>query len=69
MPIFEYQCSQCDHRFETIVRTATEAVICPHCQSSALKKQLSIFSSRSTGAQETPPGSGCGCTPQTCGCH
>lgn len=69
MPIFEYQCSQCDHRFEVIVLSATEPLLCPKCRSSACKKQLSVFSSRSTGAGVTPNGRGCGCTPQTCGCH
>ena len=69
MPIFEYQCSQCDHRFEVIVLSAAEPLLCPNCRSSALKKQLSVFSSRSTAAAGTPNGSGCGCTPQTCGCR
>jgi putative FmdB family regulatory protein len=54
MPIFEYQCSECDHRFEVIVLSATEPLLCPKCRSSALNKQLSVFSSRSTGAGGTP---------------
>jgi putative FmdB family regulatory protein len=70
MPIFEYRCQKCHHHFETIVLSAREKVACRKCGSSALQKQLSVFSSPGSG--ETAPSSsadGCGCTPQTCGCH
>jgi putative FmdB family regulatory protein len=42
MPIFEYVCKQCDHRFETIVNASTR-VECPACASRRLEKQLSVF--------------------------
>ena len=42
MPIYEYRCAACDHRFETIVR-GSEAPSCPSCRSTALEKQLSVF--------------------------
>ncbi|MBM2805472.1 MAG: putative regulatory protein, FmdB family [Deltaproteobacteria bacterium] len=44
MPIFEYRCRRCDHNFETIVLIfPREKVSCPKCDSSAVKKQLSLF--------------------------
>ena len=45
MPIFEYNCCRCHHSFETIVVSAREKVSCPKCESSAVEKQLSVFSS------------------------
>lgn len=42
MPIFEYVCGDCGHRFETLVRGA-EAPHCPGCESPRLQKQFSVF--------------------------
>jgi putative FmdB family regulatory protein len=42
MPIFEYVCTECAHRFETIVRGA-EQPRCPACAGDHLEKQLSVF--------------------------
>jgi len=69
MPIFEYRCRRCQHQFETVVLSAVEKVSCPECDSSAVQKQLSVFSSPGTGKETGQAGAGCGCTPQTCGCH
>jgi putative FmdB family regulatory protein len=63
MPIFEYICHQCRHRFETIVRgSATPA--CPTCQGTDLEKQWSAFGVGGTAdwSSSTGPGA-CG----TCG--
>ena len=49
MPIFEYVCRDCHHRFETIVHGSTTPV-CPSCDSAALDKQLSVFA---VGTQST----------------
>ena len=49
MPIFEYVCSECDKRFETLVRSDT-VVECPSCSSTKLEKQLSVFSASVTTA-------------------
>jgi putative FmdB family regulatory protein len=49
MPIFEYICSHCDHRFEAIVQGSTKPA-CPACASEALEKQLSVFSVGASGA-------------------
>jgi putative FmdB family regulatory protein len=59
MPIFEYVCRKCDHRFEAIVH-ATTVVTCPSCESKRLEKQLSVFATSVKGemaaAREMPAG-------------
>lgn len=42
MPIFEYVCTECAHRFEAIVLGA-DAPQCPSCDGARLEKQLSVF--------------------------
>jgi putative FmdB family regulatory protein len=62
MPIFEYICRDCHHRFETLV-TAGRPPACPACQSDALDKQVSVFavSTRShAAASEAAPCATCG---------
>jgi putative FmdB family regulatory protein len=49
MPIFEYVCRDCDHRFETLV-TASRQPACPVCHGSGLDKQLSVFAVSTRGA-------------------
>lgn len=48
MPIYEYVCKKCRHRFETIVRGSSKTV-CPSCGASRLEKQLSVFAVGSGG--------------------
>ena len=69
MPIFEYSCRRCDHHFEQIVLSAREKISCPKCASGAVEKLLSVFSSPGTAKAEGAAGTGCACTPQTCGCR
>jgi len=42
MPIFEYVCRDCHHRFETLV-TAERQPACPTCHGQTLDKQFSTF--------------------------
>ena len=42
MPIFEYVCKQCNHRFEAIVFGSGKPA-CPKCESKSLTPQLSVF--------------------------
>ncbi len=42
MPIFEYDCQSCGHRFETLVRDGRTPA-CPSCASGELSKRLSVF--------------------------
>ena len=56
MPIYEYACSSCEHRFETIQRVSEGALReCPACGEAALKKLLSApnFHLKGSGWYET----------------
>ncbi len=58
MPIFEYRCQDCGHKFEAILFGAEQAE-CPKCHTQSLEKQLSTFAvSKSGGA--TSASAGCG---------
>ena len=43
MPIFEYACNGCGHRFERLTLSAAEAAACPRCQTSDVARCLSAF--------------------------
>lgn len=63
MPIFEYICSGCSHRFEALI-FGDEKPACPKCRSRKLAPQLSVFAvSAKGGSLATAPGGPCG----TCG--
>jgi putative FmdB family regulatory protein len=64
MPIYEYICRDCQHRFETLV-TADRQPSCPTCHGQGLDKQLSVFAvSAKSQTSPAPMGPGaCG----TCG--
>lgn len=52
MPIYEYACTSCDHRFEALV-FGGKTPECPECGGAKLEKQLSVFG---VGASDrTPP--------------
>ncbi|MBI2838828.1 MAG: zinc ribbon domain-containing protein [Acidobacteria bacterium] len=63
MPIFEYVCAECHHRFETIVYGSTEPE-CPSCRGRKLEKQLSTFAvgvkSASPAGELPSPCNNCG---------
>lgn len=42
MPIFEYACQSCGHRFEALV-FGGKTPDCPECGGAKLEKQLSVF--------------------------
>jgi putative FmdB family regulatory protein len=42
MPIFEYICKACEHRFEALVY-GDEKAECPKCHGQKLAPQLSVF--------------------------
>lgn len=66
MPIFEYQCNECNFRYEVLVRASSkegESIICPQCNSTKNKKLFSTFApSVSSGAS-----SDYGCSDGSCG--
>lgn len=57
MPIFEYVCQKCDHKFETIV-LGHQKPKCPKCESKRLAQQISKFavSKDSSSAGDHAPG-------------
>lgn len=54
MPIYEYKCKNCGHKFEKLV-FGKEKIKCPKCQGSTLKKLFSTFST----AKGSSDSSGC----------
>lgn len=55
MPLFEYQCRSCSHRFEALVR-GDGAATCPACNGQELEKLLSVFAVNTQGAGSEPRG-------------
>jgi putative FmdB family regulatory protein len=53
MPIFEYICRDCQHRFETFV-TGDRQPSCPACKSRGLEKQWSVFAAVSSNKSAAP---------------
>lgn len=41
MPIYEYECVSCGHRFEKMVKMGAEAPPCPECESAEIRKLVS----------------------------
>ena len=72
MPIFEYQCSDCDREFEAYVNAGRRPA-CPACQGENLVKRLSSpgMVGASAGRASTPaPGQGgCGAGGAHCACR
>jgi putative FmdB family regulatory protein len=51
MPIYEYQCMNCGHSFEKLVRLSDpQEPVCPHCNSGDTQKKMSAANTRSSGS-------------------
>lgn len=50
MPLFEYACRECGHRFETLV-VGGRTPDCPRCASKDLEKLYSAFGARTAGGR------------------
>jgi putative FmdB family regulatory protein len=51
MPIYEYQCSGCEHRFEELQKISDPILVkCPVCQEPKLKKLVSAAGFRLKGS-------------------
>jgi putative FmdB family regulatory protein len=61
MPLFEYICKKCGHRFEALV-IAAKIPVCPVCLSEELEQIYSSFST-SGGGKSNGASSGIGCSP------
>jgi putative FmdB family regulatory protein len=70
MPLYEYACRDCGHKFEYLTRDG-QSPACPSCDGQALDKLLSVFAvsanDAGTSSQEAvgPCGRMCG-TPGAC---
>ena len=51
MPLYEYECRACQHRFELLVR-AGDVPACPACQSTDLERSLSMFAVTTPGTSQ-----------------
>jgi putative FmdB family regulatory protein len=63
MPIYEYRCRECGHRFEILQRLGqgAEDLECPRCAARQLEKQYSTFASAAGEAsQRSTSPAGCG---------
>ena len=78
MPIYEFACRSCDHRFEELVKPngSVPAAPCPACGSAQTAKLMSAFAVRSASnkhealASAFSSGSQAGgCCGGACGCH
>jgi putative FmdB family regulatory protein len=72
MPIYEFVCGKCGHRFESLVRMGGEkGVCCPECGAAEVKKLISAFGIGGGGSRIKNASSSCGtCSTHSCGtCH
>ena len=44
MPLYDYECRACQHRFEALVRTTDPPPACPTCKSQDLEKLITAAS-------------------------
>jgi putative FmdB family regulatory protein len=51
MPIYEFCCRACQHRFETLVRAGGGPPQCPSCNSQDLERIISLFAVNSEGTR------------------
>ena len=51
MPIYEYECEKCRHRFEYLVLRTSPAAECPACHRKDLKQLISLSAMSSEGTR------------------
>ena len=63
MPIYEYRCEECDHRFEILQRIGdgAEGLSCPDCGVSRLEKMFSTFAAAAPEGSTVAPAMSGGC--------
>lgn len=74
MPIYEFQCTKCENRFDELVRTPVNLadIVCPKCGANAPRKLMSAFGFSSGGKRvSSSSSSACStCHATTCSaCH
>jgi len=60
MPLYEYECKKCGHRFEKLVSLsgADQKQTCPNCGNKDAAKLPSLFAARHSSASVGKPGGG-----------
>jgi putative FmdB family regulatory protein len=66
MPLYEYRCRDCGHRFEVLQRLGEggEGLECPRCGAGPPERALSTFATATPSASARPAG---GCGAPACG--
>ncbi|RLC81471.1 MAG: zinc ribbon domain-containing protein [Chloroflexi bacterium] len=61
MPIYEYQCQDCQEKFELLVLSSSKAddVECPRCHSRNVRRMISLFGRVSSGGSSSSVSSSC----------
>jgi putative FmdB family regulatory protein len=62
MPLYEYICQQCQHRFDALrpMSNADAPIACPHCGSQETRRAISLFAA--IGSEGLIAGGGSSCT-------
>ncbi len=65
MPIYEFQCGDCQAVFETLVTSvsASREIVCSRCKSANVKKIMSSSSFKRTAGSAAPACGHSGCAP------
>ena len=76
MPLYEYLCTTCNHKFDKLQSMSATGADCPNCEQPA-KRATSVFAAVPNGGAEMPSsmgplppvgGGGGGCCGGGCGC-
>ena len=66
MPLYEFKCKRCEHKFTLLVSSSaaiSNTVICPECRSSEVERIFSPFASLSGSSNKSSGG----CADGSCG--
>lgn len=65
MPLYEYQCTECGHRFEILQRMGegADGLTCPRCQQPRPEKKFSTFASNAGAGSGSSAAAPAGCGP------
>ncbi len=52
MPLYEFDCKECDATFDKLVRSvnSVQEVTCPTCGSRKVEKKISVFAAKMSGS-------------------
>lgn len=68
MPLYEYRCEPCDHRFEALIRSQRDEPRCPKCGNLKVSKEFSVPAAAQAGARGSSlPALESGCGRPQCG--